>query len=100
MSPAKEQSFLQVRSLVKHSGELELSLVSLPIPDPAPNEVLLRVEASPINPSDIGLMFGAADMDTAKIFTTANGPAVTARVPEGAKKSMAGRLGVSMPVGN
>ncbi len=46
---------LQLRSLVKKSGELELSLVKTPTPDPAPDEIVVRVEASPINPSDLGL---------------------------------------------
>ena len=50
---------LQLRSLIKSSGELELSLASVPIPVPGDNEVLLRVEASQLNPSDQGLLFGA-----------------------------------------
>src|SRR5437899_3713862 len=100
MKPANERAALQLRSIVKQSGELELSLVSVPIPAPAPNEVLVRVEASPINPSDLGLLFGAADMSTAQISVTTNGPVVTARIPDRAMKSMAGRLDVSMPVGN
>lgn len=91
---------LQLRSLVKSSGELELSLVRLPLPEPAPNEVLVRIEASPLNPSDIGLLFGPADMSSAKSVSTANGPVVTARIPEAAMKSQAARLDVSMPVGN
>ncbi len=53
---------LQLRSLIKKSGELELSLASVPMPEPGPDEVLVRVEASPINPSDLGLLLGAADM--------------------------------------
>ena len=57
---------LQLRSLVRANGELELSLVRVAIPAPKPDEVLVRVEASPINPSDIGLLFGAADMSTAR----------------------------------
>ena len=100
MKPANEQTALQLRSIVKQSGELELSLVSIPIPDPAPNELLVRMEAAPINPSDLGLLFGTADISTAKIVVTANGPVVTARIPDRAMKSMAGRLDVSMPVGN
>ncbi|MGT2459861.1 zinc-binding dehydrogenase [Cupriavidus basilensis] len=91
---------LQLRSLIKRGGELELSLASVDIPRPGPNEVLVRVEASPLNPSDLGLLFGAADMSTAKAGGSAGQPVVTARVPEGAMKSMAGRADVSMPVGN
>ena len=46
---------LQLRSLVRSNGELELSLVDVAIPEPAPDEVLVRIEAAPINPSDQGL---------------------------------------------
>ena len=91
---------LQLRSLIKSSGELELSLASVPIPVPGDNEVLLRVEASPLNPSDQGLLFGAADMSTARVGGTADRPVVTASVPAGAMKAMAGRMDQSLPVGN
>lgn len=100
MNTATTDTTLQLRSLVKSSGELELSLVRLPLPKPAPNEVLVCVEASPLNPSDIGLLFGPADMNTAQSVMTANGPVVTARIPEAAMKSMVARWDVSMPVGN
>ena len=56
---------LEIRSLVTSAGELQLSLVDVPVPAPQPDEVVVRVEASPINPSDLGLLFGAADMSTA-----------------------------------
>ena len=55
---------LQLRSLIKKSGELEISLANVPIPEPSADEVVVRVEASPINPSDLGLLVGAADMTT------------------------------------
>ena len=91
---------LQLRSLVKDSGELEISLLSVDTPKPAPDEVVIRIEATPINPSDIGLLFGAADISTAKVTGTPTSPVVTAQIPERAMKSMAGRLGQSLPVGN
>src|SRR6478609_12132375 len=91
---------LQLRSLIKKSGELEISLVNVPIPEPGPDEVVVRVEASPINPSDLGLLFGAADLSTAKMSGTREAPVVTAKIPEAAMKGMAGRLDQSMPVGN
>ncbi|MDP3820197.1 MAG: zinc-binding dehydrogenase [Burkholderiales bacterium] len=91
---------LQLRSLVKQSGELEVSLASVPVPEPAVNEVLVRIEASPINPSDLGLLFGAADMTTVKASGSPAQPVVTARIPDGAMKAMAGRMDASMPVGN
>jgi NADPH2:quinone reductase len=100
MHSVTEKTALQLRSLIKNTGELELSLVSVPVPVPADNEVLIRIEASPINPSDIGLLFGAADMSTATVTQGEHGPIVTARIPEKGLKAMAARLAMSMPVGN
>ena len=94
------KSGLQLRSLIKKSGELELTLAEVATPEPAADEVVVRVEASPINPSDLGLLVGAADMTTAKASGTKDSPVVTAKVPEAAMNAMAGRLDESMPVGN
>lgn len=91
---------LQLRSLITSEGELQLTLAQVPIPIPADDEVLVRLEASPINPSDLGLLFGAADLGTLRVAGTPAQPMVTARVPEAAMKAMAGRLGQSLPVGN
>lgn len=100
MTTPTENTALELRSLVKASGELELSLAPVPVPTPAENEVLVRIEASPINPSDIGLLFGAADMSSAVFSRNASGPVVTAPIPERGMKSMAARLDQSLPVGN
>ena len=100
MNSATEKTGLQLRSLVKKSGELELSLVSAPMPVPQADEVVVRVEATPINPSDLGLLFGAADMSTARSSGPAELPVITASVPDGLMKAMAGRVDQSMPVGN
>jgi NADPH:quinone reductase-like Zn-dependent oxidoreductase len=97
---SESKTGLELRSLIKKSGELELSLASVPTPEPGPDEVLVRVEASPINPSDLGLLVGAADMSTAKASGTGDAAVVTAKVPDGAMRAMAGRLDESMPVGN
>ena len=94
------KSGLQLRSLIKKGGELEISLLEVPTPEPSADEVVVRVEASPINPSDLGLLVGAADMATAKASGTRDAPVITARVPETAMRAMAGRLDESMPVGN
>ena len=51
MSTDKKRMGLQLRSLIRSSGELELSLARVPVPDPAPDEVVVRIEASPINPN-------------------------------------------------
>ena len=91
---------LQLRSLIKSNGELELSLAEVPVPTPAADEVLVRMEAAPVNPSDLGLLFGMADLGTAKASGTAERPVITATVPEKLMKGMAGRVGEAMPVGN
>lgn len=91
---------LQLRSLLKSNGELELSLVNVPTPEPGPDEVVVRVEASPINPSDLGLLIGPADMAAAKVAGSRELPVVTARVPEAAMAGLTARLDESMPVGN
>ncbi len=91
---------LQIRSHVKPGGELEVSLVETPTPALGPNDVLVRMQAAPINPSDLGLLFAAADMTTARTTGTASRPALTARIPEAAMKGLAGRLDQSLPVGN
>ena len=91
---------LQLRSIVRASGELELSLADVPMPEPKADEVVVRIDAAPMNPSDLGLLFGAADMATAKASGTADHPVVKASVPERAMPAMAARLDASMPVGN
>jgi NADPH:quinone reductase len=100
MQQSGARTGLQLRSLVKGNGDLELSLTGVPIPTPAANEVLIRIEAAPINPSDLGLLFAGADMTQASQRGTKEQPVVAARVPEAALKSLAARFDVSMPVGN
>jgi len=91
---------LQLRSLIKKSGELELSLARVPTPEPAADEVVVRIEATPLNPSDLALLFGAADMSTAKLSGAKDSPVVTATVPEKLMRAMTARIDQSMPVGN
>jgi NADPH2:quinone reductase len=95
MNPSNARTGLQLRSLVKSNGELEVSLMRIPTPVPAANEVLIRVEAAPINPSDPG-----ADMTTASQRGSKDQLLVSARVPEAALRGMTARFDVSMPVGN
>ncbi len=100
MAQASTDTGLQLRSTVKTGGTLELSLVSVPTPEPKPEEVIVRIEASPINPSDQGLLFAGADMSAAKAGGTPERPIVTASLSPAAMKAMAGRLDQSLPVGN
>lgn len=91
---------LQLRSLVKASGELELSLQEAPVQAPGPNEVLVRVEAAPINPSDLGLLLGMADVATAQQGGTDARPSLTAKISPEVLKALAARVDQSLPPGN
>jgi NADPH:quinone reductase len=91
---------LQLRSLIRKSGELEVFLADVEVPPPAPNEVVVRIEAAPINPSDLGLLFGPANMSGARQTGTAEKPAVTADVSPAAVAALAGRVDQALPVGN
>jgi NADPH:quinone reductase-like Zn-dependent oxidoreductase len=89
---------LELRSLVTSQGTLELSLREVPVPTPAANEVLVRIEASPINPSDLGLLIAGADMSTATVAGTPERPVVTASV--GSLAGLSARIDKPLPVGN
>lgn len=91
---------LQLRSKVKSSGELEISLINVATPEPAADEVVVRVEATPINPSDLGLLLGPADLTTAKASGSGRSAVVTAKIPPASLNAVAGRLDQSLPVGN
>jgi len=81
MTTHSTRTGLQLRSLARANGQLELSLVSVPLADPLPDEVLVRIDASPLNPSDLGLLFAGADMSTATYSGTTAQPVVTATIP-------------------
>jgi NADPH:quinone reductase len=91
---------LELRSLVTSHGTLELSLHDVPVPSPAGDEVLVRVEASPINPSDLGVLIAGADMSTATIAGTPERPVVTATLREAALEGLSARVDKPLPVGN
>ncbi len=94
------QTNLTMLTLVKPEGELEISLVRKPMPVPRDHEVLVRVSATPINPSDLGLLVGGADMTTARASTRDGLPVISAQVPPPGMRAMAGRVGEALPIGN
>ena len=100
MTPEIPPTSLELRSLVTEEGTLELSLIDVPVPTPRPGQVLLRVEAAPINPSDLGLLFAGADMSAATVDGTPDRPVVKTPLSEGALRALAARVGRSLPVGN
>lgn len=94
------ETCLQIRSLVTPQATVELSLESVEVPQPGPGQVIIRVEAAPINPSDLGLLFAGADMSAASAHGDRDRPVVTAPIPGAAMRAMAARIGQSLPVGN
>lgn len=94
------ETALELRSLVTPNGMLELSLHDVDIPAPTADQVVVRVEASPVNPSDLGLLIPGADMSAATVAGTPDRPVVTAPLPPGALAQLAVRVGQSLPVGN
>ncbi len=95
-----QPSALALRSLVKGNGTLELSLVEVPTPGPGDDEVVVAVEAAPLNPSDQGLLLAGADLGTLASRGTAGRLVTTASIPPALLPSLAGRLDTPMPVGN
>ena len=91
---------LTLLSHVKANGELEISLARLPMPEPREYEVLVQVLATPINPSDLGLLIGGADPSSVRASTRDGLPVITADIPPAGMRAMAARVGEAMPVGN
>ena len=91
---------LQLRSQIAKTGELTVSLIDTDFADPGPDQVLVKVEATPINPSDLGLLLGPADLATATTSGSGKDVKVTAKVPAASLPFLGARLDQSMPVGN
>lgn len=91
---------LQLCTLVTDRGTVELFLDLVDIPELGANEVLIRVEAAPVNPSDLGLLFAGADITSTSSSGTADRPVVTAALPDGAQRVLAARVGKPLPAGN
>src|SRR6478736_848581 len=100
MTAGFPDSALALRSTVTSQGTLELSLLDVPVPTPGPNEVLVRVEAAPINPSDLGVLIPGADMTTATVEGAPDRPVVTASLGAGALAGLSARIDKPLPVGN
>jgi NADPH:quinone reductase-like Zn-dependent oxidoreductase len=91
---------LELRSLATRDGRLRLSLEDVTHGEPGPDELLVRVEAAPINPSDLGLLIGPADMATARSEGTPERPVVLADIPQQRLGAITARLDQSLAVGN
>ncbi|MEM9840287.1 MAG: zinc-binding dehydrogenase, partial [Pseudomonadota bacterium] len=94
------QSMRKMTSEVRADGVLEVRLSEVPVPTPGPGQLLVKVEAAPINPSDLALMISMADVSQAEVSGTDDLPVVSIPMPDFAMPMMQGRLGKPMPVGN
>ena len=88
----------QIKSKISKEGLLTISLDEVNVPDPSDGEVLIKVQATPINPSDLGLLVGPADVSSLK--EVAKGSVVEMKVPDGLIRSVAARFDQNLPVGN
>ena len=91
---------IELISTISDNNKLELALREIEIPEPGENDVIIRIEAAPINPSDLGVMFSAADMTTAKQSGSADRPVITADFPAKFMGAVKNRIGKAIPVGN
>ncbi len=87
---------LELRSLITPEGELNLSLQEVPVPTPGPDDIVVRIEASPINPSDQPLLLGPADLST----LSSDGKVTTARIPDQLRHLTTAREGKPVSIGN
>lgn len=94
------KSGLELRSKITRGGTLELWLEEVTTPDPAPDEVVLRVEATPINPSDLAMLLGPVDLSTLRAGGTPERPLTTGSVPQSRLALLAARLDQPMLAGN
>jgi NADPH:quinone reductase-like Zn-dependent oxidoreductase len=91
---------LELRSTLTEDGRVTLAIRRSELAAPGDDEVVVRVEAAPINPSDLGMLFAMADLDAVTATESGGLPGVSAPVPERALAGQTGRLGKPMPVGN
>jgi len=100
MSPDIPREALQLRSTVKAEGTVEVALVRVPIPRPRMDEVVVRIGACPINPSDLRILFAGADLSRARAGEVGELPSVSAPIAPEPLRLAAARVGQAMPVGN
>jgi NADPH:quinone reductase len=91
---------LEIHSRISREGELKLWLEEVPLPRPRPNELIVRVEAAPLNPSDQILMLGSVDLTTLRASGTVNRPIIEGRVAPERLAVMSGRLDQALSAGN
>ena len=84
---------------MKQDGALELSLAQVTVSPPEDDEVIVRVEATPINPSDLGLLLAGGDVSSAKVSGKGSQTVVTAPIAPAVMRALVARIGKSMALG-
>ena len=88
MTAPVPDTFLQLRTEVTaDASELRLSLARVPTPKPGDGEVLVRVRATPINPSDLGLLVGPADLEAATVSGSGEAAVLSAPIPPALRRA-------------
>jgi NADPH2:quinone reductase len=91
----------EIRSKVTSDGNIEISIATVEKPIPSDNEVLIKVEAAPINPSDLGLLLSfAADLSTINTSGSGDEIVTSMKINPSLMNAMKPRLDQSMTVGN
>ena len=97
----EENNSKEIRSKVTNEGNIEISIAKVEKPIPSADEVLIKIEAAPINPSDLGLLLSfAADLSSINKSGSGNETVTTMKIHPALMGAMKPRLNESMQVGN
>jgi NADPH2:quinone reductase len=95
------QTSKEIRSTVMSDGTVELSIVNVAMPVPSETEVVIKVEAAPINPSDLALLISfAADLDSIEFSGEDEAAKTTIKIRPGLMAALKGRVDQPMSAGN
>ena len=90
------ETYRMVQSTVTSDGEVRITIEEAPMLEPGPDEVVVAVEASPINPSDLGMLIAGADPAS----FASDGGALVGQLSPAAVAANAARVDQPMPCGN
>ena len=90
----------ELRTLVKNNGTLNLSIQEFPIPQPKATEIVVRIEATTINPSDVAMLLGFPSLGNASMVGTNETPKLPIQIPAAYMSAYEGRIDTPMPAGN
>ena len=97
----ERQTSKEMRSKVTKEGYMEISIIETQIPKPKGNEVLIKIEAAPINPSDLGrLLSYAADLSDINTMEGNHPAQIKIKLKEKLMSPLKPRLDHSLSLGN